>query len=348
MSDTDEEISISKAVLLIKKVSRYLLHKWLTIMLIAVAGGLVAFFYAANKKPTYTALLTFVLSSESRVSGLTSLASQLGFASGASGGSDLFAGDNILTLFESRNMTGRTLFKIPPGQHQTLLNIFVKAKELDKEWKKFPATQNAFPFPNDPAKITGVQDSLIREVHASIIAKHLQVGRPNKALSSYTLSVTSVNETFSYYFTNFLMKETASFFIETKTRLAKQNLEMVQKEADSLRRLLGNTITATAASVQRTYNMNPAMQVERAPIQRNQANASFLTNAYSEIAQNVIIAKLDLQKQMPLYQIIDEPTLPLKAVYSNPYLYFFAGFLATAFLTIVVLLVVYFSRGGFN
>lgn len=140
------------------------------------------------------------------------------------------------------------------------------------------------------------------------------------------------------------MNETASFFIETKTRLAKQNLQMVQKEADSLRSLLNNTITSTAVSVERTYNLNPALQIQRAPIQRNQANASFLTNAYNEVAQNVIIAKLNLQKEIPLYQIIDVPTLPLKAIYSNAILYFIAGFVLFASLSIATFLVVFFIK----
>ena len=90
------------------------------------------------------------------------------------------------------------------------------------------------------------------------------------------------------------------------------------------------------------------MQVERAPIQRNQVNASFLTNAYNEIAQNVIVAKLNLQKEMPLYQIIDVPTLPLQAIYSNPYLYFIAGFVGSAFIVIVILIVTYLIKRGFQ
>lgn len=344
VTDQDEEISITSVLFFVKRATRYLLKRWIIILLVAAAGGVAGYFYAKSKKPTYTASLTFVLSSESRAGGYAGLAGQLGFASVNAGGSDLFAGDNIVTLFRSRKMIQSALFKVPPGQKDNLLNILAREYKFDKIWQKQKRLKNAFPFPNDAAKLTGVQDSLIRHVHAFIVWKNLSVGRPAKYLSYYSLSTTSTNETFSFYFTHFLMNETANFFIDTKTRLAKQNLQMIQKEADSLRSLLSNTITATAASVDRTYNLNPALQVQRAPIQRRQANTTFLTNVYNEVAQNVVVAKLNLQKEIPLYQIIDPPTLPLQAIYSNARLYAVAGFVLFAFIVILVLLSLFFFQ----
>ncbi len=111
-------------IVFLKKVTKYLIKRWIIILLAALVGGMVAFFYATSKKPTYTASLTFMLSSESRSSPFASLASQFGFDLGGGGG-DLFAGDNILTLFQSRNMIQRALFKIPPGHKDILLNYFV-------------------------------------------------------------------------------------------------------------------------------------------------------------------------------------------------------------------------------
>ncbi len=344
MTDSNEEISITSVIILLKKATKYITRKWGIILLAAVIGGLLAFFYASSKRPTYTASLTFVLSSDSRVSGFSSLASQLGFGSGNSGGSDLFSGDNIFTLFQSRNMIQKALFKTPPRQKDNLINIFVKELNLNEDWLEEQRTRHAFPFPKDTSKLTGVQDSLVREIYALVVSSYIQVGRPNKGLSYYSLSTTSTNEVFSFYLTHYLMDETAAFFIETKTRLAKQNLQMVQKEADSLRSLLGHTINSAAASVDRTYNLNPAMQIQRAPIQRSQVNTAFLTAVYNEVAQNVIVAKLNLQKEVPLYQIIDPPTLPLKASYSNPYKYLLAGFVLLASITIAILLLVFFLR----
>ena len=270
VTDNTDEISILPVILFVKKAFQYLVTKWVIVLIVGIVGGIIAFFYVSSKKPTYTASLTFMLSSESRASPFASLASQFGFDLGGGSGSDLFAGDNILTLFLSRNMIQRALFKTPPGHKDILLNYFVKVMDLNEEWVKEERTRKAFPFPQDTAKLTGVQDSLIREIHQVIVGQYLDVERPNKSLGYYSLNTTSTDEMFSFYLNRFLMDETASFFIETKTRLAKQNLQMVERETDSLRRLLSHNITATAETVDRTYNLNPALQVQRAPIQRNQ------------------------------------------------------------------------------
>lgn len=324
MAEKQEEINVLPLIGILQKVFKYLLRRKYVILAIAVIGAVLGYVYAVNKDPKYDASLTFVMSAESRSMGLGSLASQLGFDAG--GGSDLFAGDNILTLFKSRKMVKRALFNEVPGKKETLINFFVKEFEINEYWSKNPRIKNAFPFPADTISLSGIQDSLIREIHSLIVGKYLDVGRPDKKLSYYMINTNSKSEVFSYYLTRFLMDETARFFIETKTKLAKQSLSMVQHEADSLRSLLSRNITSTAASVDRTYNLNPALQIQRAPIQRSQVNTEFLTSVYNEVAKNVITAKLNLQKEIPLYQVVDEPTLPLKIKYSNAILYAFAGF----------------------
>ena len=128
----------------------------------------------------------------------------------------------------------------------------------------------AFPFPKDHSKVTPVQDSLIRYIHSLIVAKHLHVGRPNKALSSYNISITSVNETFSYYYTNLLMQETASFFIETKTRLAKQNLETVQREDRQSTSFTGNNNYSHSS----IYSENVQHEILQCKLRERQYNAT--------------------------------------------------------------------------
>ena len=110
------------------------------------------------------------------------------------------------------------------------------------------------------------------------------------------------------------MDETANFYINTKTSIAKSNLSMLQKEADSLRRLIGGSITSNASEVDRTFNLNPALQVQRTNIQKGQVNTTVLSTAYSEVVKNLELAKINLQKETPLYQIIDVPEIPLKAI----------------------------------
>ena len=87
---------------------------------------------------------------------------------------------------------------------------------------------------------------------------------------------------------------------------------MLQNEADSLRRVLGGAITSAGSQTDLTFNLNPAYQVQRAGAQQSQASAAALGQAYGQVLQNLEIAKITLQRETPLYQIIDEPTLPLE------------------------------------
>ena len=62
------------------------------------------------------------------------------------------------------------------------------------------------------------------------------------------------------------------------------------------------------------------------------------------MAQNVVLAKLSLQKEVPLYQIIDAPTLPLKASYSRTSRYVIAGFFLSAIVALAFLLISFLIR----
>jgi len=335
LQESNDEMSLKELFLKIGSFIRFLLSKWLILLIAGIIGGGIGLLIAIYTKPTYTGTLTFVLSTDSKGGSLSGLASQFGFDLVNSTGNDVFSGDNILTLFKSQRMLKLVLFKKPPAWNDILANIIVKEWEWDKKWMEKKRTNNQFPFPEDTAKLTPVQDSLLREVYDRILEKDLTVIRTDKKLSVYKVSTTSTHETFACYLTRFLMDETANFYIETKTSLAKLNLRMLQQEADSLKGLFGGVISSTAAEVDRTFALNPALQVQRAPVQKGQVHATVLATAYGEVVKNLEIAKITLRKETPLYQIIDVPSLPLKAMKISKRIAVTAGFLLFSFLTIL-------------
>jgi uncharacterized protein involved in exopolysaccharide biosynthesis len=321
----DDEITLKELYLKISSMVRFLLSKWLILFMAGIIGGGIGLLIAIYTKPIYTGTLTFVLSTDSKGGGLSGLASQFGFDMGSSGGTDVFSGDNILTLFKSERMLKLVLFKKPPTQNDILANIIVKEWEWDKKWKKKKRTNNQFPFPEDTSKLTPVQDSLLREVYMRISEKDLSVNRIDKKLSVYEVSTKTTNEIFACYLTRYLMDETADFYIETKTSLAKLNLKMIKRVADSLRGLLGGAISSTARETDRTFALNPALQAQRVPAQKGQVQATVLAAAYGEVLKNLEIAKITLQKEKPLYQIIDVPEIPLKKQNKSKLLFLISG-----------------------
>jgi uncharacterized protein involved in exopolysaccharide biosynthesis len=337
MKEDNDEITVREVGTKIKMFVLSILTKWPVLLITGLLCAVTGFLIASFIRPSYTAKLTFVLSTETKAGGLSGLANQFGFDIGGSTGNDIFSGDNILSLFKSGKMVNAVLFKKAPEKNENLINIIAKEWELDDEWKEDSRTENAYPFPTDFKKITPVQDSLVREVQSQIIEDHLTVTRLDKKLSVYEVNTTASNEVFACYLTKYLMDETADFYINTKTSMSKKNLKMLQHEADSLKFLLGRNITTTAASVDRTFNLNTALQVERAVTQKSQVNSTVVAAAYGEVIKNLELAKITLQKETPLYQIIDEPKLPLKVSKVSKTLAIVLGFFAGVLISAIVI-----------
>lgn len=335
MYDADV-ITVKGTFLKAKSVFLYFLSRWLIILLGSVLGGAIAVYIAYSAKPTYTATLNFVLSTGSKNSNLSSLSSQLGIEMGGVQNNDVFAGDNIMVLFRSKKMIKEVLFKKPPQSNEVLANMIVRELKFDKQWSKKERTKNLFPFP-DNGQLNPVQDSLLREVYNIIIKKYLNVRRTDSKLSIYTVSTVSTNEVFACYLTRYLMDETADFYINTKTSTAKQTLQLLQREADSLKSILNGSIVTTASETDRTFALNPAMQVQRAPAQTSQVKTGVLAATYTEIVKNLELAKINLQKENPLYQIIDVPEMPLVQERSSKLFALIIGAFAGGFIMIIML-----------
>lgn len=334
-----ESVSFKDIINEITKIVKFLLSKWLVIVIAGVLGAAAGLLYAVISTPTYSATLNFVLSANSSAGGnLMGLASQFGVNLGDDN-DNVFSGDNIIALMKSRRMVQQALFAKPANSNESLLNLYIKDSELDAGWQKEERTKRAYPYPDDPSTMTMIQDSLFRTVYDNVQENMLDVSKPDNNQSIYAVTTTSANDTFSYYLTKYLVAATSAFYIDTKTSTAKQNLHMLQKEADSLRNVLGGAITSAGSQTDLTFNLNPAYQVQRSGAQQSQARAAALGQAYGQVLQSLELAKITLQKETPLYQIIDEPTLPLTIEKHSKLLLliiggFLGGFLICAFLII--------------
>src|SRR5438045_4428587 len=129
-----DEISFREVVKQIEQYIRFLLSKWLIIVAAGIIGGVTGLIYALNAKPKYSASLNFVLSNNSSSSGsLLGLANQFGLNLG-NNSDNVFSGDNIITLMQSRRMVEQALFLSMPDDNQSLINSFIKDNKLNEGW----------------------------------------------------------------------------------------------------------------------------------------------------------------------------------------------------------------------
>lgn len=307
-----EEISIYQLFDKLIDVISFIRKNIFLLSVFSITLAFLGLLYAFFAKPQYEAKTTFVLSSNNANNGLVGIASQLGFNLG-NAGNDAFTDENIFTLFKSVSLGEKVLFRKAGNSNLSLINLFCESQGLTKAWEGKERLQHAFPFPDNAQKMSLVQDSLFREVHAAIVKSNLDIQRQDEESNVFEIITTSKNQTFSFYFTQYIVEETTAFYVATKTKIAKQNLDMLYHEADSLNNLMGKAMLSTSISQDQVFNLNPSYQINRTPIQKNQAQVSVLATAYGEVIKNLEIAKITLQKETPLIQIIDNPRNPLKA-----------------------------------
>jgi hypothetical protein len=282
----------------------YIFSKWYLLLLAAVFAAGIGYLFRSRSVTSYSASFSFVLSTETKSSGLTGLASQFGLEVGTGGSENIFAGDNIVELFKSRKMVSYALMHQIEEKHMTLLTLMTQ--------KMYPAqAKQILPFPDEIKNFSPAQKSIYEKLVANITGS-FTVFKKDKRLIFYTINATSFDKDIAYYVAKYMLDETSLFFIDTKTKVATRSLELLHKEADSLGLLLGYMYRATAELNDRSFNINPSILTQRSNAQLNTAKSAAVAAAYSEVMRNLEIAKINIQKETPLFQVIDEPVLPLR------------------------------------
>jgi uncharacterized protein involved in exopolysaccharide biosynthesis len=134
----------------------------------------------------------------------------------------------------------------------------------------------------------------------------------DKKVSIINIDVKSSNELFSKVFTESIAQEVSSYYIEIKSKKGRQNVEILQRQTDSIRAELNGAITGVAAAADNTFGLNPAMMVRKTPGTRRQVDVQANTAILTQLVTNLEMAKVSLRKETPLIQVIDRPILPLK------------------------------------
>jgi hypothetical protein len=311
-----DEISLKELVQKGKEWLNYLLSKWKIIVLAGVVGASLGLTFSLISKPVYTATLSFALEDEKAGGGLggaLGLASSFGFDLGGSGGS-IFSSSNLMELFKSRKMVEQTLLTPVVVNDRTisLAEMYIQEEEWREEWEEYPQFKNIQFLPNANRKyFTRVQDSILGVIYKNLSKNSLSVAQRDKKISIINMDVATTNELFSKYFCDALARQVGEFYVATKTKKARANMAILQKQTDSIRGELNGAITGVAVANDNTFNLNPALNVRRTPSARRQVDVQANTAILTELVKQTELAKVTLRKETPLIQVIDRPILPL-------------------------------------
>ena len=344
----NDEFSLKEVFLKIKAQYFFYKSKWKIILVGGIFGSIIGLTIATFKKPIYLAQLTFAMEDDKGGGSGGALTSALGLASsfgidlGGAGGGGAFAAGNLAELMKSRLIVEKVLISPIQIANKTisLAEYYIQINNLRKSWASLDKLKNIQFLPNpDRSNYTIQQDSILKIIFKNLIDKEkLIVTQKDKKVTILSIEVKSESELFSKYFCERLARETSNFYIETKSKKAKINLEVLQMQVDSVRVELNSAITGVAKETDNVYNLNPAFNIKVSPTKKRQIDVQANTAILTNLVVQVELAKITLRKETPLIQLIDTPILPLEKEYYSRLILFILGGILGSILILIYLI----------
>jgi hypothetical protein len=292
---------------------KFIFRYWLLLIIVGVVAGILGIVYSVYKKPEYKSHLTFALDDADNGGGLANimnLASQFGLNFGSS--KDLFSGDNILEIMRSRRMIEGVLLSVDTFSNKpyTFIEYYLEIAGKRKGNSKIKNIH--FSSGESRTNFSYQQDSLLYKTYLDFSDKNVIAQRPDRKLSIYEVSIISPDEKFTKDFTDRLVAETNNFYIEIRTKKAKETLAILEQRAATMKGNLNSSITNKAAV--QDVNINPAFSEAQVPVQKQQANIQVYGAAYGELFKNLELARFQYLNGIPLMQIIDPANYPMEKI----------------------------------
>ena len=345
-----DEISLKEVIIKIKELLAFLKSKLKIIFLIGFVGSSIGLYVGFTEKPIYKAVLTFALEEEkgSGLSGALGLANSFGIDLGGSSGGGAFAATNLAELMRSRLITEKVLLKPVQikGKNTTLANYYIEVNDLRKDWIQSPQLSKIQFLPqSERSKFNLQQDSLLKIFYKNLTSpSNLSIQQKDKKVTILYIEVSSSNELFSKLFCETLAKETSDFYTQTKIKKSKNNVEILQKQTDSIKIELSGAISSKLIEEDNVYNLNPALNKKGVTSKKKQIDVQTNTAILTNLSVQLELAKITLRKETPLIQTIDTPILPLEKVKFGKLRSLLLGGFVSGFFTIAFLLLIRFYK----
>jgi hypothetical protein len=248
--------------------------------------------------------------------------------------SSVFKGESLVQLFLTRSMVERALrepIEIDGERKSAVAWFFPYTKHARKRMfqdVEFSSTATS-----------SISDSAVFLTYKYLLKEVLDVGRPEKRMSFIHVSTVHQNPRLAAAFSDLLIRTVTDYYIETVTKKARLNVDVLQEEFDSIQALLEQSIYAAAQETDRNIrSVRAGLMVDqkRAIIDLEVRKAMF-----SEVAKNLKLAEITLRKKTPMIQLVQGAHFPLeRAQMPHWKLAAFGGMVALA-------IALYFSFYGF-
>lgn len=310
------EISLIDIYLKLNDLISFLWSKKLKIILVGVLGGAIGLIYAYLKPVKYEARLTFLVEvkGKSGLGGLSSLASSFGLG-GMSGDGGLYENQiNLINYLKSRSTLEEVLLTEVNNTKETFAQRFVDKYEWSKNWKEDSLLSQVHFNLNYPReKFSRQQDSILNLIQSTLVEnKLITIEKIDDKGTILVLTVSTIDDTISKFLPERLLTHVSTKYVNSKTKLAKENVAILQHQTDSVRTHLNSSLYSAASETDQIFGLNPALNIKRVPVTKEQIDIQSSTILLGELIKNLELAKISLKDQTPIIDIIDKPIFPLK------------------------------------
>ena len=310
-----ESFSLLNLINSVKNLFFHLLSNLRGIVTITSFFLAITLLYNYAKSPIHYARTTFVLDSESSsnsIGDIASLASLAGInASSFIDASSLFQIDNIQELYRSSSMIKETLLSEYNfrDNNTMLVDRFATNEKINKKWDRLNVDFSEYKSKSINLR---VHDSILNEVVKIIKEKYLIVDKPSRKTTILEIGFDHKDELLAKSFNENLVSIVNDFYNKTKTQKTGENLKILERQADSVKKVLDKSILILAEKDQSIPNPNPLTKVSLVPYQKALIDVQANGAIYQEIVTQLELAKVTHRNKTPLIQIIDQPILPLE------------------------------------
>jgi hypothetical protein len=305
-----DETSLGELTDLIVAIVKEARRRWVFVVGCVVMGGLFGWALSFLVPPIRQKAEYIIAAEEESSPAWESLLAQFGLDVGGSNPSGVYQGESLVTLFKTRTMIERALLHpLNPGgaDTTTLADRFFQdtkhAKKADFDGVNFKFSRAEHDEPTDSA---------LYLTYKYVRDKVLDVSKPDKKQGFIHVACVHTDRQLAMRLSEVMINTVTDFYIESLTKKARKNLDVLKTESDSVQRELNRNLALTASLSD--LNVNPLKQVLKTEQNRAVIDLQISMAVFGELVKNLQLAEIGLRKQTPLITVIESPVYPLEKV----------------------------------
>ena len=303
-------------------------------VIVSIVTAIAVVYSLFFNKPKYDAVCTFMINDDGGqgLNTIMNFASQIGVGLPQTG----ITGDKVQDLLESKSIITKSILWKKSNQ-EIFANELIDSLNLQKKLKKYLLINDDFHFKNIKEEALTPLEFKASDLICKIIKESYLNIKINKS-EIIECSILTSNQECSKLLCDNLVRNASNFYISKEIEKNKNLLVVTQARFDSIQQVLFQKENMVYKGIDASkLNIRQAGSFDLNVLKRE---VTMLTNMYSQTASNIDRLKFEIESKTPIFQLIDQPHLPIEPQKLKLTLILFLGLFSTIFLFVVYLIFV--------